>query len=71
MNEYRVDKVKQRLNDPGSARLSILGIAYECGFNSEASFYRIFKDIAGVSPKEYLSAFNPLIEFKKRDKQGN
>ncbi|MEJ0104512.1 MAG: AraC family transcriptional regulator [Bacteroidota bacterium] len=54
VNEYRVDKVKQRLNDPGSARLSILGIAYECGFNSEASFYRIFKDIAGVSPKEYL-----------------
>lgn len=53
VNEYRVKKVKERLADPSSGRYSILGIAYECGFNSEASFYRIFKSVEGVSPKEY------------------
>lgn len=53
VNEYRVAAVMDRLVDPKSASLSLLGIAYECGFNSEASFYRIFKSIAGVSPKEY------------------
>jgi len=53
INEYRVNKVKQKLADPNSNRFSILGIAYECGFNSEASFYRIFKATAGISPKEY------------------
>jgi AraC-like DNA-binding protein len=54
VNEYRVEKVKLRLKDPASGRLSILGIAYECGFNSEASFYRIFKSATGISPKEYI-----------------
>jgi AraC-like DNA-binding protein len=54
VNEYRVEEVKRRLNDRLSDQLSLLGIAYECGFNSEASFYRIFKNVAGLSPKEYL-----------------
>jgi AraC-like DNA-binding protein len=54
VNGYRVEEVKTRLNDPRSIQLSLLGIAYECGFNSEASFYRIFKNVVGVSPKEYL-----------------
>jgi AraC-like DNA-binding protein len=53
VNEYRVEKVKHRLADPKSAQFSILGIAYESGFNSEASFFRIFKTIVGISPKEY------------------
>jgi AraC-like DNA-binding protein len=53
VNEYRVTAVMERLEEPKNAYLSLLGIAYECGFNSEASFYRIFKSMAGVSPKEY------------------
>lgn len=53
VNEYRLEKVKQRLEDPKSGQFSILGIAYNCGFNSEASFFRIFKTIVGISPKEY------------------
>jgi AraC-like DNA-binding protein len=54
INEYRVNKVKERFKDPASKQLSILGIAYECGFNSEASFYRIFKAEVGITPKEYI-----------------
>lgn len=53
VNEYRIKMVKQRLKDPKSNQFSILGIAYDCGFNSEASFFRIFKTIVGISPKEY------------------
>jgi AraC-like DNA-binding protein len=54
INEYRVAEVKRRLDDAQASHLSLLGIAYECGFNSEASFYRIFKNSVGLSPKEYL-----------------
>lgn len=54
INEYRVEEVKERLKTSRSKQFSLLGVAYECGFNSEASFYRIFKNTAGVSPKEYL-----------------
>ena len=54
INEYRIEEVKIKLNDSNLEHLSILGIALECGFNSEASFYRIFKKNTGLSPKEYL-----------------
>jgi AraC-like DNA-binding protein len=54
INEHRVEAVKQKLIDPRSSNLSILGIAYQCGFNSEASFYRIFKLTTGLSPKAYM-----------------
>lgn len=43
VNEYRLAHVKKKLSDPANSHLSITGIAYESGFNSEASFYRIFK----------------------------
>lgn len=58
VNEYRVAEVKIRLFDARYTYLSILGIALECGFNSEASFYRIFKSEAGCSPKEYITSKN-------------
>jgi YesN/AraC family two-component response regulator len=54
INDYRVEAVKSMMQGPKVNQLSILGIAYECGFNSEASFYRIFKASVGLSPKEYL-----------------
>lgn len=54
INDCRVEEVKQKLKDTSYEHLSILGIALECGFNSEASFYRIFKKKTGLSPKAYL-----------------
>ncbi|MGG7551342.1 helix-turn-helix domain-containing protein [Chryseobacterium arthrosphaerae] len=54
VNGYRVEEVKKRLADPAYKHLSLLGIAFDCGFNSEASFYRIFKNHTGHSPKTYL-----------------
>jgi AraC-like DNA-binding protein len=55
VNNYRVEEVKQKLADEKFSHLSILGIALESGFNSEASFYRIFKAATGESPKNYLA----------------
>lgn len=56
INEYRVEEVKLRLVDPTLAHLSILGVALDSGFNSEASFYRVFKKHTDCSPKEFQSA---------------
>lgn len=55
VNDYRLAEVKQKLTDEKLAHLSILGIALECGFNSEASFYRIFKSATGQSPKTFIA----------------
>jgi AraC-like DNA-binding protein len=54
VNGYRVEEVKKRLNSPDLERLTILGIAYESGFNSKTTFNRIFKDFTGVAPRDFL-----------------
>ena len=53
INEYRVEEVKAMLKREDTQHLSILGIALECGFNSEATFYRTFKKSTQKSPKEH------------------
>ena len=53
INEYRVEEVKDKLVNGHLAHLSILGIALDSGFNSEASFYRVFKKHTNCSPKEF------------------
>lgn len=54
INDYRVDEVKRRLVDPAYEHLTLTGIAFDCGFNSQATFQRAFKLVTGVSPGEYL-----------------
>lgn len=54
VNRYRIDEVKERIVLPESRRLTIAGLAYECGFNSLPTFQRAFKAITGMSPKEYI-----------------
>ncbi|MFM7488040.1 MAG: helix-turn-helix domain-containing protein [Cytophagales bacterium] len=55
VNEYRVEEVKKRLSARYSTHLTITGIAFECGFNSQATFQRTFKQFTGVSPTEFLA----------------
>lgn len=53
LNQRRVDEAKQRLvNEPKS---QITVIAFEVGFNSIATFNRVFKEITGISPSEWRS----------------
>lgn len=54
INQYRVEEVKKRLQNPKYSNLTILGIALESGFSSKAAFNRIFKLHTGVTPSEYL-----------------
>jgi AraC-like DNA-binding protein len=54
VNEYRVKAVRERLLKRESKNLTIAGLAYECGFNSQPTFQRAFKAAIGVSPREFL-----------------
>ncbi len=50
LNELRVEDAKRMLNDPA---IPIQVLAFEVGFNSLASFNRVFREITGNTPSAY------------------
>ncbi len=53
LNRHRVDYAKKVLSDPEQARLPVLTIAMDAGYNSLAPFNRAFKSLEGVTPTEF------------------
>ncbi|MDR6940331.1 ABC transporter permease [Mucilaginibacter pocheonensis] len=53
INEYRVQAVTRKMQDPAYDHITLLGIAFESGFNSQSTFNRIFRQMTGKSPLEY------------------
>ena len=53
INAYRVASVEEKLHSEQYNGITLLGIAYESGFNSKTTFNRIFKKETGLSPSEY------------------
>ena len=59
VNSYRVEESKTLLNSPKHQHLSMIGIAFEAGFNSKTAFYTAFKKMTGVSPTEFQKIKKP------------
>lgn len=53
INRYRVDAFREKVISPEFENLTLLGIAFECGFNSKSAFNRVFKQFTGVTPSAY------------------
>jgi ABC-type antimicrobial peptide transport system permease subunit/AraC-like DNA-binding protein len=53
VNEYRVREVIGKMQDPANDHLTLMGIAYDSGFNSPSTFHRAFKEMTGKTPAEY------------------
>ncbi|MTB51015.1 helix-turn-helix domain-containing protein [Lewinella sp. W8] len=53
VNTYRLEYFKSRLGDPAFQHLTLLGLAYESGFNSKTSFNTFFKKATGTTPAAY------------------
>ncbi len=53
INEYRVRDIVQKMQNPAFDHITLLGIAFEAGFNSKSTFNRTFKQMTGKSPVEY------------------
>ena len=54
INQYRIERFKELANSEKIKHLSLLGLAYESGFNSKSTFYRVFKKMEGKNPSSYL-----------------
>ena len=53
INGYRVEKAKKLIADTDLEYLSLMGIAYKCGFNSKSTFNRAFKKLVGHTPSQF------------------
>ncbi|MEE6126721.1 helix-turn-helix domain-containing protein [Chryseobacterium arthrosphaerae] len=62
VNSYRVEEVKKKLRTPEFDKYSILGIAFESGFNSKSTFNKIFKEETGMTPSEFKKSGSSVKE---------
>lgn len=53
VNSYRVKAFQVKVIDPDLQHLTLLGLAYESGFNSKTSFNTFFKKAVGMTPAAY------------------
>ncbi len=58
VNEYRIDLFKKRLQQGDNKQLSLVGLAFDCGFNSKATFNRVFKKAVQLTPTQYLQSLS-------------
>uniref|UniRef100_UPI0032178104 tetratricopeptide repeat protein n=1 Tax=uncultured Draconibacterium sp. TaxID=1573823 RepID=UPI0032178104 len=58
INYYRIEYFKKLVLDPENSNISLIGLAYESGFNSKTVFNTYFKKLEGITPKEFLKQHN-------------
>ncbi|MCB0669826.1 MAG: helix-turn-helix domain-containing protein [Saprospiraceae bacterium] len=56
INAFRLETFKQKALDPANSHLTLLGLAYESGFNSKTAFNAFFKKSEGVSPRAWVKS---------------
>jgi putative ABC transport system permease protein len=65
INEFRVRDIARKMEDPDYDRITLLGIAYESGFNSKTTFNRVFKEMTGKTPAEYKNSLKNEVPIDK------
>jgi len=63
INTFRIREVARKMQDRSYDKFTLLGIAYESGFNSKATFNRVFKEITGKTPLEYKNNLNKEVSI--------
>jgi len=53
VNSYRVEEFKSRASHPDYQNYTLISIAYDSGFNSKATFNRVFKNYTGQTPSDF------------------
>ena len=51
LNRLRIYKFQELYREQGN-KTSILNVAFDCGFDSQSTFYRAYKDVFGSTPGE-------------------
>lgn len=54
INDYRIAHFKGLAIDPSNGHISLIGLAFESGFNSKTVFNSYFKKVEGITPSAFL-----------------
>jgi AraC-like DNA-binding protein len=54
INRHRIETFKTLAKDPKHSNITIMGLAYDSGFNSKTVFNNCFKKETGLTPKQFL-----------------
>lgn len=54
VNAWRIEEFLRQADDPSNQQFTLLALAFDCGFNSKASFNRNFRNYTGHAPTTYL-----------------
>ncbi|HOY15935.1 MAG TPA: helix-turn-helix domain-containing protein [Haliscomenobacter sp.] len=56
VNYYRVDEAKRKITTDSLSNLTLYGIALQCGFKNKSTFYKVFKELTGFTPKDFVKS---------------
>lgn len=56
INGMRLETFKQKALDPANSHITLLGLAYESGFNSKSVFNDFFKKSTGMTPRAWVKS---------------
>ena len=56
INSYRIEHFKSLTKDPSNSDITILGLAYDSGFNSKTTFNTSFKKETGQTPRQFMKS---------------
>ncbi len=56
INSWRLTAFQQKALDPENSNITLLGLAYESGFNSKSVFNEFFKRSTGLTPRAWLKS---------------
>lgn len=54
INLYRVKEAKHKIVKDSFSNLTLYGIALQCGFKNKSTFYKVFKEVTGYTPKDFV-----------------
>jgi AraC-like DNA-binding protein len=63
INEHRIAETIRLMRDPENRNLTLISMAYDSGFNSKATFNRMFKKITNKTPSVFYREL--LLEIKR------
>lgn len=56
INSWRLTAFQQKALDPENSNITLLGLAYESGFNSKSVFNEFFKRSTGLTPRAWVKS---------------